>query len=569
MSQRPTTPSDLVNTFQRLNMSTTSRQPTTAGAQAAAPTVKVRTPDVFHGDRDKLRAFLSQVETYFRFNRTSFTTEEDKVVFCSTYLRGSAYNWFEPTLTNFLENTLLNRKALTTAIFGSYIRFKEEIKKVYAGIDEERTAARQILMLRQTGSATEYASKFQQISSRLEWEDAALTEVFYTGLKEHVKDEISRIERPDELSEMTETAIRIDNRIYERQMERNRGRSTSFQPRYKANSGKTKKPYPGMYPREMDLDATQHRSHPRTKNGKFKPRQGKLTQAQRDERKKNDQCMYCGKPGHYAKECKAKQQLHMTLGAPEEKLPSRPPSRVDNDWNVVEEVEADGTWDASVADPSEPSESTFEIPKIPRTAEQEHACLSWTGCYDDECLVHKSDKDATGWYPKKPQKTTKAAEIRARIEASQEPREEQSLNAIFKVPQKRVPNSLKYDEDYVEMTTKFWKHANCDDPDCELGTQHCHKVYAPEEPPKAIKTKLRLRICRVEGCPDERTGQIHCHQGSSLRGASDWTEVDTPEYLAEEEQSLSMTQMSKEEQEECETKGIHGSHIHYVKAKNF
>lgn len=28
--------------------------------------------------------------------------------------------------------------------------------------------------------------------------------------------------------------------------------------------------------------------------------------------------------------------------------------------------------------------------------------LSWTACFNDDCQTHQSDKDATGWYPKKP-----------------------------------------------------------------------------------------------------------------------------------------------------------------------
>ena len=37
-----------------------------------------------------------------------------------------------------------------------------------------------------------------------------------------------------------------------------------------------------------------------------------------------------------------------------------------------------------------------------RKKEKDHAGLSWTGCYDDECLVHMGDKDAEGWFPKQP-----------------------------------------------------------------------------------------------------------------------------------------------------------------------
>jgi hypothetical protein len=59
MSQRPTSPSDLVQAFQGLTMSTTSRPTNAAGAQAAQAAVKVRTPDIYQGDREKFRAFIS------------------------------------------------------------------------------------------------------------------------------------------------------------------------------------------------------------------------------------------------------------------------------------------------------------------------------------------------------------------------------------------------------------------------------------------------------------------------------------------------------------------------------
>ena len=36
--------------------------------------------------------------------------------------------------------------------------------------------------------------------------------------------------------------------------------------------------------------------------------------------------------------------------------------------------------------------------------EKDHAGKSWTACYDDECLVHMSEKDAEGWFPKQARK---------------------------------------------------------------------------------------------------------------------------------------------------------------------
>ena len=37
-----------------------------------------------------------------------------------------------------------------------------------------------------------------------------------------------------------------------------------------------------------------------------------------------------------------------------------------------------------------------------RKKKKDHAGKSWTAYYDDECLVHMSDKDTEGWFPKRP-----------------------------------------------------------------------------------------------------------------------------------------------------------------------
>jgi hypothetical protein len=82
-----------------------------------------------------------------RFNQAALATNKDKVIFCATYLQGSAYDWFKSTLTDFLENNLGDQKDSTTATFNSYIQFKTDLKKVYSSINEEHTADQQIRAL--------------------------------------------------------------------------------------------------------------------------------------------------------------------------------------------------------------------------------------------------------------------------------------------------------------------------------------------------------------------------------------------------------------------------------------
>ena len=38
----------------------------------------------------------------------------------------------------------------------------------------------------------------------------------------------------------------------------------------------------------------------------------------------------------------------------------------------------------------------------------QHNVLSWIGCYDDSCLVHLSDKEGAGYFPRKPSLRRKA-----------------------------------------------------------------------------------------------------------------------------------------------------------------
>ena len=47
--------------------------------------------------------------------------------------------------------------------------------------------------LRQTGSAADYASKFQQLAEQTQWEAFPLVAQFYKGLKDRVKDDIAQV----------------------------------------------------------------------------------------------------------------------------------------------------------------------------------------------------------------------------------------------------------------------------------------------------------------------------------------------------------------------------------------
>ena len=141
---------------------------------APAPVIikplKIHTPEPFDGGREKLRAFFSQVELFFGFKVEKFPTDKHKVLFASTYLRGSAFKWFNSFLTDFLNNEPDEKDNNTVEVTQNYLNFKNKLRQVFGNFDKEHLAERRMQSRRQTGSAANYASKFQQLAAQTQWE---------------------------------------------------------------------------------------------------------------------------------------------------------------------------------------------------------------------------------------------------------------------------------------------------------------------------------------------------------------------------------------------------------------
>ena len=85
--------------------------------------------------------------------------------------------------------------------------FKIHARRVFEDINTERTAAQKLMNLKQKRAASMYAVWFQRVLFNLSWENTVLTEQFYRGLKDVVKDDIARGEQPTTLQDMITTAI--------------------------------------------------------------------------------------------------------------------------------------------------------------------------------------------------------------------------------------------------------------------------------------------------------------------------------------------------------------------------
>ena len=110
---------------------------------------------------------------------------------------------------------------------------------------------------------------------------------FYKGLKDRVKDDIVRVNRPSQLQSIITLAIRIDDRQYERELEKKGTYNFGKKNRYQKSP---KKDQYGMMPKELD-DTKKRNQSP-----------GKETR----------KCYNCENIGHLAKACRGKKHANAT-----------------------------------------------------------------------------------------------------------------------------------------------------------------------------------------------------------------------------------------------------------------
>lgn len=236
---------------------------------------RVGLPDKFDGTRSKFRGFVNQVRLLIRMQPLRYPTEETQVGLVGTLLSGTALSWFSPLVEK------------NSPLLQDFHGFLEEFTNTFGETDRARTATTKLRSLQQRARAASiYAAEFRQLACDVDWDDNALISAFRWGLRDDVKDLLLNLPDPTTLSEAITQAVRCDNRLFERRQER---RSTYGH--YRVDSAISAQQPKVSMPEPMQIDAS---------------RIQRLTPEEKNRRRKEHLCLYCGEKGHGVDKCPRK-----------------------------------------------------------------------------------------------------------------------------------------------------------------------------------------------------------------------------------------------------------------------
>ena len=290
--------------------------------------LSVCTPDEFNSmEPKKLQGWLFQLDLLFSSKPCTYHSNHQKVNTAISYLSGYARDHFRELAHN--DANPLWRE--------DYRLFVVELRIQFGITDEENEARRKLdrLCMSEHHHINKYLIKFNHYRTLVGYNEQALCHKFYAGLPNCIQDVMSLIGRPKDLPALIEMALRIDSHYWARQAEHSSSRtqtlsfsssgggntSSPSRSREYQGSGNTSRlsgntsgrnttnnlPRSNPRPPQNTSSMAPRRNAPATTNPAYVSNltsEGRLNDAERQRRRNEGLCLYCGCPGHTYNDCR-------------------------------------------------------------------------------------------------------------------------------------------------------------------------------------------------------------------------------------------------------------------------
>uniref|UniRef100_A0A8C1V5B8 Gypsy retrotransposon integrase-like protein 1 n=1 Tax=Cyprinus carpio TaxID=7962 RepID=A0A8C1V5B8_CYPCA len=224
--------------------------------------VRFSLPDKFDGTAERCKGFLRQCSIYFENQPEAFLRDTTKCSFMMSLFTGKALEWASAVWDQ------------DDMIRTSFDYFSKQITEVFQYPAGGRDVSMQLLDLCQGNrTAAEYAVDFRTIAAQSGWNEAALKPIFKRGLHHKLQSEIACKDMDMDLQQLITTTIRIDNLI----------RNHPTCPLTTSMSATTASGLEPVEPMQIGLT--------------------KISLEERERRRVQRLCFYCGQPGHQCRHC--------------------------------------------------------------------------------------------------------------------------------------------------------------------------------------------------------------------------------------------------------------------------
>ncbi|KAG6328107.1 hypothetical protein ID866_10982 [Astraeus odoratus] len=283
---------------------------------SGAACTKVHEPDTFNGmDLKNLCEFLIQCELNFCDRPQAFCSDMQKVSFALSFLKGIALTWFKPDLLDTIPGT-------EPTWANNYSEFIIELTTNFGPHDPVNDAEHQLnnLLMKDSSHINKYIVKFNHLATQVHgYREGALCHMLYNGLPDHIKDEIAHIGKPPHLIDLCTMAQGIDARYWECKSEITCQTKSNLLPSSsskQSSSGGSSSKQSNTSSGTSSLSSTgkgKNPQHPSSSTPKSSDssvpdlsgiigKDGKLTAMECLHHMKNLLCLFCGLPGHSAKD---------------------------------------------------------------------------------------------------------------------------------------------------------------------------------------------------------------------------------------------------------------------------